>query len=382
MDVHAARRSLDGSWSAPLPAWDSPQTLVTVFGPSSLAQDPAPLADVLAAFPTSLVVGCSTSGEILGDTVADDTVTVAVARFATTRLALVHAEVAATADSRSLGAALAADLVAALPDAVAGLVLSDGLAVNGSELSEGLIAGTGGSVPFSGGLAGDGDRFRSTWVLVDGVPRPGVVAVVGLAGPDLEVGHGSRGGWDIFGPERRVTRSVGNVLFEVDGHPALELYKRYLGDRAEGLPSTALLFPLAVRLDDSTGWVVRTVLAVDEEQQSLTFAGDVPQGAISQLMRASVDRLVDGAVEAAGDAVGAPGGPVLAVAVSCVGRRLVMGRRTEDELDAVQAVLPPGSALAGFYSYGELSPLDGGPCRLHNQTMTVTTLRETVTAAT
>jgi hypothetical protein len=256
-------------------------------------------------------------------------------------------------------------------------VLSDGLGVNGTELVAGLTAGTGSQVLISGGLAGDGPRFERTWVLVDGVPRVGYVTALGLAGDDLVVSHGSRGGWDIFGPERLITKSDGNVLYELDGQPALELYKKYLGDRAVGLPATGLLFPLAVRASGESGRsLTRTILAVDEATQSMTFAGDMPQGALAQLMRASFDRLVDGAYDAASDADGMPEGPTLALAVSCVGRRLLLGARTEDELEAALSALPPGTVQIGFYSYGEISPGVAGTCDLHNQTMTITTFGE------
>jgi hypothetical protein len=121
------------------------------------------------------------------------------------------------------------------------------LGVNGSRLAEGLATGTGGSAVITGGLAGDGSRFERTWVLVDGHPQVSHVTAIGLYGTALEVGYGSDGGWTVLGPERVITRSEGNVLLELDGHPALELYKSYLGERAVGLPATALLFPLAVR---------------------------------------------------------------------------------------------------------------------------------------
>jgi hypothetical protein len=214
-------------------------------------------------------------------------------------------------------------------------------------------------------------------VLVDGEPRSGYVTAVGLAGARLRVGHGSRGGWDIFGPERRITRSVGNVLFELDGQPALALYKRYLGDRVAGLPATALLFPLAVRVpgaDDRQ--LVRTILGLDEQTQSMTFAGDVPEGSLAQLMRANLDRLVDGAHAAALDTATDQGSGALAVAVSCVGRRMILGSRSEDELEAVLQGLPPGTGLIGFYSYGEIAPIVAGTCDLHNETMTLTTFWE------
>jgi len=246
-------------------------------------------------------------------------------------------------------------------------------------VAAGLVEGTGGRLPISGGLAADDDRFERTWVLADGKLVEGHLTAVALSGPTLRVGYGSRGGWETFGPVRRITRSAGNVLLELDGEPALDLYERYLGERAAGLPGTALLFPLALRTPDAPGReVVRTILAVDPVARTMTFAGDVPEGSSAQLMTGTLDGLVTGAGQAAGAAVGGPDGdvPLLALAVSCVGRRLVLGRRTEDELEAVAGRLPVGSELVGFYSYGEISPADAGRCDLHNQTMTITTLAE------
>jgi len=235
------------------------------------------------------------------------------------------------------------------------------------------------SVVVTGGLAGDGDRFQRTWVIKDGEPQSGFVTAVGLYGEAVKIGHGSKGGWDVFGPERLVTRSEGNIVYELDGKSALQLYKEYLGDRASGLPSAGLHFPLALRSDQSgQKYLVRTVLAIDEAQQSLTFAGDIPQGSWVQLMRANIDRLVTGASEAAmlTETSQSEGEAVFALAISCVGRRLVLGERTEEEIETTLDVLPPGTQQIGFYSYGEISPYSNGKCDLHNQTMTLTTIRE------
>jgi hypothetical protein len=180
-----------------------------------------------------------------------------------------------------------------------------------------------------------------------------------------------------------VTRSEGNVLFELDGKPALDLYERYLGDEADGLPGTALLYPLKIWQNDRPDTdLVRTVLAIDREARSMTFAGDIPQGWAAQLMRGNHERLVAGAEQAAtlamaGLAAPAGDGDSLALLVSCVGRRLLMGQRTADEVDAVQRRLGPQVRCIGFYSYGELAPrASTGVCELHNQTMTVTVLTE------
>jgi len=196
----------------------------------------------------------------------------------------------------------------------------------------------------------------------------------------LQIGCGSMGGWDPFGPERLVTRSKANVLYELDGRSALDLYKTYLGEQAAGLPGTAMFFPLGMRRDDRDARVVRTILSVDEAAHSLTFAGDIPEGTHARLMTANFDHLVDGAMAAASTSLMASGGsaPDLALLISCVGRKVVMKQRIEEEVEGVGEVLGGTPALTGFYSYGEISPFTpGAPCELHNQTMTVTTLRET-----
>ena len=350
-----------------------------MFGASELIEAPGPIDEVTAAFPKSAIVGCSTAGEIEGDRIGDHGLVAAVARFDHTDVALAHADVNRPQDSRGAGRTLAAALDR--HDLRGVLLLSDGLAVNGSELVDGINETLGHEVVVTGGLAGDGDRFVRTWVLRDGRPVQRAVSAVGLYGDRVAIGHGSRGGWDKFGPERRVTRSEGNVLFEIDGSPALELYKRYLGERAAGLPATGLLFPLALRSSASDeNSVVRTLLAVDEAHQSMTFAGNIPQGWFVQLMSANFDRLIAGAGDAALLSRGGadrPIGDVLSIAISCVGRRLVLGERVEEELEATIESLPRGARQVGFYSYGEISPHANGRCDLHNQTMTLTAITET-----
>ena len=365
-------------WSVDsLPALDSPSTLVLAFGASEFFDDPGALADLERAYPQSHLIGCSTAGEIFGTSITDLSLAVAVARFAHTDLAAAIAPVESAADSYVAGEAIARNLLRS--DLRGVLVLSDGHYVNGSQLVRGLNAVLPDSVVVTGGLAGDGDRFERTWVLKDGTPQSGLVSAVGFYGNRVHIGHGSKGGWDIFGIERRVTRSEGHVLYELDGRPALQLYKEYLGERAAGLPATALLFPLALRADASdTKSIVRTVLDIDEANNAMIFAGDIPKGYLAQLMRANFDRLIDGASEAAlmTRNGGASSAPVLSIAISCVGRRLVLGERSEEELEATLDILPEQTRQVGFYSYGEISPYATGHCDLHNQTMTLTTITE------
>lgn len=359
---------------APDVSLDGPATLVLAFGPPDLdAADPV-VQQVREAFPTSVVVGCSTSGQVRDSTIVDDDLVVVVARFGHTALRRAVTCVQGPADSHTAGRRLGAELAG---EGLAGvLLLSDGIVVNGSDLVAGVAAELPAHVPVSGGLAGDHARFTRTWVLAGDRMGPGLVVAVGLYGDRLQLSHGCRHGWEQFGPARVVTRSEGGKLFALDGKPALALYKSYLGVYADELPGSALRFPLAVQTADRPSPVVRTILSVDEADQSMTFAGDLPEGATAQLMRATHDMLVDGAMDAAGQCIVGerPQGSALAFAVSCVGRRLVMGQRAEEELDAVRAVLGD-IPLVGFYSNGEVSPGDGFS-ELHNQTMTLALLVE------
>ena len=353
-------------------ALDGPRTLVLAFGDPALTPDGEALSALRAAFGRSVVIGCSASGQLLDDALVDDGLVALAVRFDHTDLHLARTTIDGIDDSRAAGQRLAEQLP---PDGLAGvLLLCDGLDVNGTDVVEGLTAGLSRPVPISGGLASDHARFEHTWVLAGDALGGGLVGAVGLYGDRVRITHGCRGGWEPFGPARRVTRSDGNRLFELDGRPALALYRSYLGVYADGLPGSALLFPLAIQTPDRPAPVVRTVLAVDEDTQSMTFAGDLPEGATAQLMRATHDMLVDGAVAAARDCGVADVGSAVAFAVSCVGRRLVFGERAEEEVEAVRAVLG-AVPLVGFYSNCEVSP-GTGFSELHNQTMTLALLAE------
>ena len=364
-------------WDQPLPEAGEAD-LVLAFGAPAALEGPEALAGLRRAFPGAEVVGCSTSGEIRGTSVLDDTLAATAVRFAHSRARTAVVELDAVggdsaAAGERLGRALDHDGLRHV------LVFSDGLAVNGSELVRGLAATLPGGVEATGGLAGDAARFARTLVVAGGSAAPGRVAAVGLHGPRLRLGLGTMGGWDPFGPDRLITRSEGNVLYEMDGTSALGLYRAYLGPHAASLPGSALLFPLSVRGPEDEIGIVRTVLGVDEAADSVTFAGDVPVGSYARLMHANFDRLIDGATGAA-RATYEPLGerpPQLALLISCVGRKLVLDQRVEEEVEGVREVFGPGAALAGFYSYGEISPMTpGARCELHNQTMTITTISE------
>jgi hypothetical protein len=337
--------------------------------------------ELRSMFPTAHILGCSTGGQINNNDVNDDEIVAAAISFDTTQVRLCREDISDSSRSKDYGEKIGRALRS--EDLAGVFVLSDGLNVNGSQLVAGISKIIGSNIPLTGGLAGDGANFTETLVGADCAPRVRTIAAIGFYGSAIRVGHGSAGGWDLFGPRRKVTKSVGNVLYELDGEPALDLYERYLGtEESKGLPGSALLFPIQVYDPDSPdSAVVRTVLAIDRETRAMTFAGDVPQGWTAQLMRGNLDRLAAGAADAARQArsgiVMKESDQCLSILVSCIGRRLLMRQRTIDEVEAAGVELGPDTFRLGFYSYGEISPhAKSGLCELHNQTMTVTTLAE------
>ena len=363
----------DGSLAA-LPG----SNLVLVFGDRDVLEGSELLPEISATYPDAYVMGCSTAGEIHETRVRTGSVSATAVRFHSTQVESAEYQMTGgLTESHAAGVALAESLTHEGLRHV--FVLSDGVQVNGSQLVAGLESTLPQDVTISGGLAGDGADFAHTSVIAGGRSGRGQIAAVGLYGDHLQVGSASLGGWDPFGPTRKITKSVGNVLYELDGKPALGLYKRYLGEHSTNLPASGLLFPLTVCLEDGREPVVRTILAVDEATGSMTFAGDVPEGARSRLMRANFDRLVEGASGAATASTQdlGEGDVELAILISCVGRKMVLRQRVDDEVEAVRAVLGDDATLTGFYSYGEISPFTtDARAELHNQTMTITSLVE------
>lgn len=362
-------------WDRPLDPQAGPDLLL-VFGPRLLLRQSPALAELRATWPEALLLGCSTAGQICDTQLLEAGIVATGLCFGSTRLRLAEAPLPTPESAHEVGLSLARELSG--PDLSHVLVLAEGLAINGSGLVEGLEAGLPAGVSISGGLAGDEADFNETLICTpSGLYNRHVVAV-GLYGSEIQVGCGSCGGWDPFGPERLITRAEGNELFEMDGQPALELYSRYLGDYAAGLPATGLLFPLEVRLPGQEQSLVRTILSVNPERGSLIFAGNVPSGAYARLMKTNFEHLLDGAAQA-GEYAREPlrVQPQAALLVSCVGRKMVLKQRSEEELEEVKRVLGPEPVLTGFYSYGEIAPgIVPSECELHNQTMTVTVFAE------
>lgn len=352
--------------------------LVIVFSSGNILKNASILAPMCEMFKSAHFIGCSTAGEISGTTVSDESISLTAIQFEKSKIKYATVPIPSPEGSYQCGAQLVKQFD---PHGLKHIfLLSDGLQINGSELVRGLRDSLPAGVSVTGGLAGDGIHFRSTLVLDhSGSPVSKIISAIGVYGDRIHVGFGSFGGWDSFGKERVVTRSKNNVLYELDGEPALALYKSFLGEKAAELPASGLLFPLSMRLSQDEEPVVRTILSVNEKEQSITFAGDLPFGAQVKLMKANIDRLIAGAVTAATNSLknSENVNPGLAILISCIGRKLVLKQLVEEEVEAVQRIFGNDTVLTGFYSYGEISPFSNeARCELHNQTMTVTTFTE------
>jgi hypothetical protein len=349
---------------------------VLLFGGVEQVRASECFAWVRANYPRAHLVGCTTAGQIHGPRVLDETLSLTAISFAHTRIAMARARVDGVADSSAAGARLARALDPMGLTHV--FVLSEGLNVNASELVSGIDGALPAHVTVSGGFAGDGDRLEATHVWANGPPEGVAVVALGFYGERLRIGVSAIGGWRPFGPDRLVTRSTKNVLHEFDGRPALELYKEYLGKYAHDLPGSGLMLPLELR-DDAGRSVLRAPLSVNEDEQSITYAGNIPEGSQARFMFATIDDLIQGTHVAAKNSMRRLGAlaPQLSIVVSCDGRRYVLQQRTEEEVEAVRAALGEQAALTGFYSYGEIAPADsGGRSQLHNETITITSFAE------
>lgn len=350
--------------------------LAIVFGSGELASSQTNFDLIKSKFPNAAIVSCSTAGEIIGEEVFDDTLIITAIQFEKTTVRSLKTNISEHANSFETGKFLFNSLNS---NDLAGLfIISDGTKINGSELVSGLNFNNHKSLPITGGLAGDGARFNKTVVGFNEAASEGNIVAVGFYGHQIDIGHSSLGGWDEFGKERIITKSDKNVLYEIDDKIALDLYKEYLGPYAEELPGSALLFPLSLKMEDTERNLVRTILSVNETDKSMTFAGNLPEGSKVRFMKANFEKLINASATAAENSFNKERkNPDLAILISCVGRKLILQERTEDELIAAKKIFGDATCITGFYSYGEISPFNPlTKCELHNQTMTITTFSE------
>jgi hypothetical protein len=351
--------------------------LVLLFGHPSNLKNESLFKEIRQSYPNAYILSGSTAGEILKTRVYDDSLVATAIWFENTVLKPTHLKIKDRKDSLSIGE----ELVNTLDheELCHVFVLADGLNVNGTELIKGMVKHLPEGVKVTGGLTGDGGEFKETLTGANQMPESKNVVALGFYGTRLKVHCGSMSGFEPFGPERKITRSENNILYELDGEPAFGLYKKYLGDRLQDLPTQCFYFPLYYKTSKMEKGIVRTILGVDEETGSMTFAGDLEQGGTARLMKTNIDNLVSGAEEAAKacQSAGATS-PGAAILMSCIGRKIIMKQQVEEEIEAVEGIFGPQTTLTGFYSYGEIAPIENSmDPHLHNQTMSITTFSET-----
>lgn len=350
--------------------------LVLVFGNRYALEAPEIYIEVKKLFPDGEIVFGSTAGEIIGNQVLEDSITITAIEFEKSNYVIFREN---SLEHNKDAVLLGNKLIQKIPKE--GLkhivIISEGSFINGSALIEGLETGVN-NVAITGGLCGDDSRFEKTISSYNENPKEGEVLLIAFYGESLEISFAQYGGWTPFGPERIITKSHQNILYELDNQPALDLYKKYLGGKVAELPKSALLYPLSVKTKNKKESIVRTILAIDEQTNTMTLAGDVPEGSVVQLMMANIDHIVDGAIQAAQIGMkNRKNKPEFALLVSCIGRKLVMDQRVEEEIEEVIETIGSQAVIGGFYSYGELAPFTGNiNCELHNQTMTLTLFSE------
>lgn len=369
---------IDGNWRGDESSINpSKCQLVFAFGSSEQLLLPGNLDHLRNAYPNADLVTASTAGEIIHDGVYDNSIVATAIELEQSTLKSVKTHISEHVSSFEAGLFLKEQLQS---DDLSGIfIISDGLMVEGSELVRGFNHENSKNIPITGGLAGDAARFQNTYTSLNEAPGKGNIIAVGFYGANMHIGHGSLGGWDEFGYERKITRSDKNILFEVDEEKALDLYKRYLGSFAEQLPGSALMFPLSMRVPGADKYLIRTILATDDNESAMIFAGNMPQGSTVRMMRGDIQKLIRASATAAKDSVESLKNrkPQLTLMLSCVGRKIIMDKKVDEEVLAAEEMLDGDCAVAGFYTYGGLSPFGvGTPCELHNQTMTITTFSE------
>jgi hypothetical protein len=328
------------------------------------------LGGVCDAWPAIELIGCTTDGE-LSSRLGFRQDSVVLVLLGSDRI-----EFAA-----GVGRHLGDDVAGACERAVAGardrvdhapticLALPESLTASGQAVVEALSHALGGDVPVFGATSGDGYELTKTHqfcgreVLSDSVP------VLLLSGP-LVYSAAVESGWEPLGDPGVVTSSEYTTVHEIDGRPAMEFFRRFLGP--EGAPTPE--FPLAILDEHGAVECLRTALSEHQDETgSITFLSEVREGATVQITTADRAAIIAGcsaSVEKAFADYPHGRSPELAMVFSCCCRRLLLGTRTKEEMAIVESVLGTDLPVIGFYGYGEIGPPDSSDCvsKYHNET--------------
>lgn len=325
------------------------------------------------------LAGCSSYAEIGGREALSESVTAMGLKLGDLGAATLSAR-AEGGDSRALGRSIGEQARAHDPSLL--VVFPDGLQVNSTQFLLGIQDVLGKSFPIVGGVAADTGEFTRTFQYRDREVFSGGAAAVALRG-SISLATAARSGWYPVGASRICTRMEGgNVCLELDRQPALALYKEYLGARAAEMPLVSAEYPIGVisspegtqRLPEGELLLLRSIKGVDEARQAIIFGGDLPQGSEVRMTSATKEDVMKGADEATERACAAMPEPSLALIFNCMARKVVLGPRYKQELSAPLRRLGERVPAIGFYTYGELSPVQGVTMH-HDETFTIALLK-------
>jgi hypothetical protein len=353
-----------------------PVDIVFIFGDRDTIKQADIYEKLKTVYPEADIVGCTSSGNILGESISDAPIVATAVSFDKGSVKISVEDFSDTDNQYKSSQRLIENLPKENLKHI--FILSDGLNMNGSSLAQGATQAVNSEIPITGGLAGDGTAFEETWVIANDIASQKRMVAVGFYGNSFHISSGCNAGWEEFGIYRRITKSINNIVYEIDGQPALDLYKKYLGEYAQNLSANGLRFPFNIKKENEDYTIIRSVLSVDEDNKALIFAGDVKEGSFARLMKTDIDGLIDGSEIAASHIKQYNKKNALCLVVSCIGRRVILNQLSEEELEAIRDILGKNVQLIGFYSYGELAPYSDEilSCQLHNQTMTLTVIYE------
>lgn len=326
----------------------------------------------------SIIIGGTTAGEIIGQTVVDGSMVLSALKFEQTSVKLYSKELPKDkAHYYLVGKEFTHQMDQEELKHI--FLLSDVQTLHASSLLKGINSMLKSHVSVTGGLAGRESYIGSNFIIDQGELKTNRVIALAMYGEHLQVNYNAQGGWDSFGIESLVTKSKDNHVLEIDGEPALDFYKAMVDPNIlTDVKKLGFKHPIKVRNDEHANPVIRALLDIDESEKSLIMAEEIPVGSYVRVMKANVDRLIIGAENAAKTISQEPNQKhELAILISCAGRRKVLAELVSEEIEAVVEQFPSNTKSIGFYSYGEISPFYEIPkTSLHNLTMCVTTFSE------
>ncbi|MCK5332388.1 FIST C-terminal domain-containing protein [Candidatus Parcubacteria bacterium] len=332
------------------------------------------------------LIGCSSSGEIIGSGPLSKSVAIMAIESDSMNCVVAEGE-SIKPNPKEAGIKMANKLVeqteGASIDSV--IMLIDVLTGNGADAVRGVNSVLGKDTLIVGGAAGDDFSFKETFVYLNDKVLPSSIVGAGFYGDNIMT-VGVRHGWVPIGNPMKVTKSQGAIIEEIDGKPALSIYEDYFGEeeakslKNEALAKMALTYPLGMTTADNDELLLRAPISADDNG-AITCAAEVPEGSEVRLMIGSKDEAIAAAKEAAKNALENLNGkkPAGVIVFNCIARQKLFSRHAKDEIDAIKEVLGKDIPVIGFYTYGEIAPINGKNdiiCRFHNETAVITVIGE------